>query len=1047
MRKLTLSVGALCAAVTATLATVIPTTGYSQQLEEITVTARKTSESLQEVPLAITAIGAEEIDRLGIRDLNQITDQDTSVQFDEGFTPSDTRITIRGLSPTRGRPNAATLVDGIDVTSEAVSNAGGSLLINPRLIDIERIEIVKGPQSALYGRSAFGGAVQYVTKDPADVLSGEIFVEANTEDSQEVRGNLSIPINDNLGVLLNGVAWDARGIYKNEATGDYVGGGDGLGGSVTFKYEPTDNLSFKWRTEYSDDNFDVAPQVLLNDRNKFYDLGDSGQLNRLLGKNNPLNGGSNIAPLSSSCNGGPLDNYSCGDGFRLKRFFQSGGFGAPNTNLGLYDPNDAGSFNQYNKQVVSVYTGKFPDGDDLNVSLMPNYSFGPGAVNPAFAKDYDGVQKDVFRTSLVTDWAFSDEATLTSYTSYLDSTVYESLDIGKYYVDEGRPDPNLLDPTYLAELTAAGLDPFKYSPINTALPADGIHDGSNGFVQNSRTKTEQISQEFRVAWDVSDDMNFTTGLLWWHEEVEQRSRNSTTILAGPECYLANGTADAAFDPGSQAFLGLDPLRDQCGSTSLSVAYWLGDTYQGRLEQPDTTERDVDHFSWYGSLDLDLTDKLSARLEARFTREENEVTGLVQDPCIDPAATINAAGNCILPDGSISPEGAGAGGQPTGPSAVIVCGQVGRCDRLASAPTIDGYPLTPAQDGTTSWWPWGYRPMPGNRTSVDKTDRFWAPKATIEYFWTEEIMTYFSWSRGIKPGGFSLLTSGAFGLDANLDGNFDEIDFDEERLDVWELGYKTTLFDGSVRLNGSFFYQDFKDKQVTVQAVVADTVGTKVENISGSEIYGIELDGSWAITDNLTASGGWTYLDSEYTDYEIFTTSANDIARVQIGNGKGCQRLATPAEAPLEGCFASFNGNQLERVPEHALLANLNYTNNLFDTGYEWFSEASWRYQDSRYVEAFNIVEFPSYNITDIRAGIMADVWDLTFFVNNVFDDDTVTTGGANPGIPTGSFGFGFSPVQGDFPGVNAGPKLPSDVYAQLPNPRIAGARVTFRFGQ
>ena len=130
-----------------------------------------------------------------------------------------------------------------------------------------------------------------------------------------------------------------------------------------------------------------------------------------------------------------------------------------------------------------------------------------------------------------------------------------------------------------------------------------------------------------------------------------------------------------------------------------------------------------------------------------------------------------------------------------------------------------------------------------------------------------------------------------------------------------------------------------------------------------------------------------------------------------------------------------------------MLANLNYTNNLFDTGYEWFSEASWRYQDSRYVEAFNIVEFPSYNITDVRAGILADVWDLTFFVNNVFDDDTIITGGANPGLPTGSFGFGFGAGPGVFPGVNAGPKLPSDIYAQLPNPRIAGVRVNLRFGE
>lgn len=1080
MRKLTLSVSGFCAAlISAPVLLISPAATYAQALEEITVTARKTSESLQEVPLAITAIGAEEIARLGIKDLNGITQQDTSVQFDEGFTPSDTRITIRGLSPTRGRPNAATLVDGIDVTSEAVSNAGGSLLINPRLIDVERIEIVKGPQSALYGRSAFAGAVQYVTKDPADELSGDLFLEANSEDQQEVRGNISIPINDELGVLLNGVVWDSRGSYRNIATGDYVGGGDGFGTSATVKWEPSDELSFKWRTEYSDDNFDVAPQVLLNDRNKLYDLGTSGNLQGLLG-DDPSRGRSNIAPNSSNCIGGtgpgtpgsgPLDNNDCLETAAFQTFFNDGNLidpaGNPK-NLGGYDATDAAAFNQYNKQVVSLFKGKFPDADQLDVALSPNYQFGRGATDPTRANDYEGVEKEVWRTSLVSDWAFSEELSFTSYTSYLDSEVSESLDIGKFYRDDCSADVNSIreagtDPlgsggSYADALLAAGTitdisddaQLAPYSPCNSALGGDDINDASTAFAQNSRTDTSQLSQEFRGSWDINDSVNFTTGVLYWKESVEQFSNNSTTIMGGPECYIQNGR-DASQLPPNATQVQTDPLQDQCGSTSLSVAYWSQETYQGRLDQGgDTTRRSTDHYSWYGSLDLDLTEKFTVRLEARFTREDNEVQGLVQNPCLNPDDRPGDEG-CTTAAGGDRNE-VGAGGQPTGPSAVLLCGQVGRCDRLGLAPTSGSpyYGQTPQAQGAFSWWDWGYQPMPGFSQSIDKTDRFWAPKATFEYFWNDDVMTYFSWSRGIKPGGFSLLTSGAFGLDANLDGNFDEIDYDNERLDVWEIGAKTTLFDGRVRLNGSVFYQDFKDKQVTVQAVVANTVGTKVDNIDGSEIRGLELDASWQVTENILFSGGYTYLDSEYTDYTIITRSANDIARVALGNGDDCNIEQIPGSDPASvgsyGCEMSFNGNELERAPKHALLANLNYTNNLFETGYEWFGEASWRYQDSRYVEAFNLVEFPAYDITDARLGIMADYWDVTFFLNNVFDDDTIITGGPNPGIPTGSFGFGIG-VPPFPPGINAGPKLPSDAYAQLPNPRRAGIRATFRFGQ
>ena len=112
---------------------------------------------------------------------------------------------------------------------------------------------------------------------------------------------------------------------------------------------------------------------------------------------------------------------------------------------------------------------------------------------------------------------------------------------------------------------------------------------------------------------------------------------------------------------------------------------------------------------------------------------------------------------------------------------------------------------------------------------------------------------------------------------------------------------------------------------------------------------------------------------------------------------------------------------------------------------EWYTEANYRYQDKRYLEAFNVVNFESYSLTDLRFGLLADSWDVQLYINNVFDSDTVISGGPNPGIPTGSFGFGL--VTPPFPpGINAGPKLPSDVYINLPNPRIVGLNAKFRFG-
>ena len=126
----------------------VPITGWAQ-IDEIVVTTRKKQESLQEVPIAVDALNAQQIERLGITKLEDLTKMTPSVQFDQSYGPADNRVTVRGLSNTRGRSNVAFLVDGIDVTTENFVSAGSGLLANQILLtDVERIEIVKGPQSA-----------------------------------------------------------------------------------------------------------------------------------------------------------------------------------------------------------------------------------------------------------------------------------------------------------------------------------------------------------------------------------------------------------------------------------------------------------------------------------------------------------------------------------------------------------------------------------------------------------------------------------------------------------------------------------------------------------------------------------------------------------------------------------------------------------------------------------------------------------------------------------------------------------------------------------
>jgi outer membrane receptor protein involved in Fe transport len=259
---------------------VITEVALAQQIEEIVVTTRRREENLQDVPIAVNAIGADFIERAGIRDLDNIAQLDPSLSVNEFFSQNDTRITIRGLTNTRGRSNVAFLVDGIDVTSEPLGNSGTPLLVNQRLLnDLERVEVVKGPQSALYGRAAFAGALNYITKDPTDEFEVIGTFDINDQDEYEVGGVLNLPIADNFAIRINGVTWEADGYYDNQVTGDGIGGGDGDGGAISFLYTPTDDLRIKLRTSYTEDNYDPRAVARLTEGAETFDVPDIPGLN------------------------------------------------------------------------------------------------------------------------------------------------------------------------------------------------------------------------------------------------------------------------------------------------------------------------------------------------------------------------------------------------------------------------------------------------------------------------------------------------------------------------------------------------------------------------------------------------------------------------------------------------------------------------------------------------------------------------------------------------------------------------------------------------
>ena len=229
----------------------------------IMVTARRRAESVQDVPIAIEAISAEQIAARGIANVEDIAKYTPGLLFDRGISLQDTRPVIRGLPATRGRPPVGVLLDGIDISTEALGNAGGGSLLNARLLDLERIEVVKGPQSALYGRAAFAGAINYITKRPTDEFAGEMRASIASFGTNELGFAIGGPISDNLGFRVNLAHAESDGDYDNPVGGGDLNAYQNTGGSLGLEYGAGTAFNAYFRVSYAEYEYSQsALQVL-----------------------------------------------------------------------------------------------------------------------------------------------------------------------------------------------------------------------------------------------------------------------------------------------------------------------------------------------------------------------------------------------------------------------------------------------------------------------------------------------------------------------------------------------------------------------------------------------------------------------------------------------------------------------------------------------------------------------------------------------------------------------------------------------------------------
>ena len=227
----------------------LPANIYAQDgalaIEEIIVTSRKREETLMSAPVTVTAFGSKQIEEMALDELPDL------VNFTPGFHYSEhsvgkggrfnRRLLFRGMNPRtdrQTRQGATVFIDGAPILGSEIGSTD----------NYERIEIIKGPQSAYFGRSTFSGAINAVTKTPGDEWKSRISVEAANFGTTDISGQIEGPISDTLSMRLSARNYDTDGEYDNASDpGTTLGAESTKDVSLSLFAQPSDNLSVKLR--------------------------------------------------------------------------------------------------------------------------------------------------------------------------------------------------------------------------------------------------------------------------------------------------------------------------------------------------------------------------------------------------------------------------------------------------------------------------------------------------------------------------------------------------------------------------------------------------------------------------------------------------------------------------------------------------------------------------------------------------------------------------------------------------------------------------------
>ncbi|PCD01512.1 TonB-dependent receptor [Sphingomonas spermidinifaciens] len=209
----------------------------AQQAGDITVTARRREENVQQVPIAVSVVSGATLDAQGTYNISRLTQLTPTLQF-YSQNPRNTFINIRGIGAPFGLTNDG-FEQGVGIYIDDVYyNRIASATLD--FVDVERVETLRGPQGTLYGKNTTAGAINITTRAPSFEFEGKAEVTAGNLDFKQGKVSVSGPLSETLAARLSATVTDRRGTVYNTTTDQYVQSQDSVGvrGSLLWKVKP-----------------------------------------------------------------------------------------------------------------------------------------------------------------------------------------------------------------------------------------------------------------------------------------------------------------------------------------------------------------------------------------------------------------------------------------------------------------------------------------------------------------------------------------------------------------------------------------------------------------------------------------------------------------------------------------------------------------------------------------------------------------------------------------------------------------------------------------